>query len=147
MVALSAPALAEQKSLTYVVKMGPVISKSDSASPQPEHKVINTVRKGTTSSADSDWDGTSLVNYGTSDFSGGKGTVQGFAVRTHKNGDQTFYTYRGNVKVVGDGDPPPTSGEGTVQLIGGTGRYSNAKGSGTWVSEQNQSRIKLDVQY
>jgi len=34
-----------------------------------------------------------LNNYGRSDLIGGSGTVSGYAIRTHKNGDKTFYRY------------------------------------------------------
>jgi hypothetical protein len=100
-----------------------------------------------TSSSDGDWDATPVVNYGATDVTDGKGEVAGFAIRTHKNGDQTFYMYQGRLSVVGEGDPPPMAGEGTVEVVGGTGRFANAKGSGTWVSEKGQSVIKLNVEY
>jgi hypothetical protein len=119
----------------------------DRPSTEADHKVFSTDRRGTTRSADRDWDNATFVNYGTSDFSGGSGTVTGFTVRTHPNGDQTFYLYQGKLKVVGDGDPPPTTGEGTVEVIGGTGKYANARGAGTWSSEKGQSTIKLNLQY
>jgi hypothetical protein len=144
---LTAAAVAENKSITYVVNTGTTLSKVNRTSDQPDHKVVSTLRRGMTSSGDRDWDGAAFVNYGTSDFSGGTGTVSGFTFRTHRNGDQTYYLYQGRLKVVGEGDPPLTVGEGTVELVGGTGKFAKAKGSGTWASEKGQSTIKLDLEY
>jgi hypothetical protein len=147
-VMLNGSALAEQKSMTYTVKTGPVMSRTVThPGDQLGHSVIRTVRSDMTSSSDGEWDATQVVNYGATDMTAGKGTVAGFAIRTHKNGDQTFYMYQGTLRVVGEGDPPPMAGEGTVDVVGGTGKFANAKGSGTWVSEKGQSTIKLSVEY
>jgi hypothetical protein len=128
--------------------MGPVISRTVSnPGDRSDHEITRTVRRDTTTSSDADWDGVPVVVYGTYDVSGGNRTISGFALRTHKNGDQTFYTYQGKLSVVGEGNPPPMAGGGTVELVGGTGKFSKAKGSGTWASEKGESHIKLDVEY
>ena len=36
---------------------------------------------------------------------------------------------------------------GEVELIGGTGKFANARGSGTWTSARGESHIKMDIEY
>jgi hypothetical protein len=141
-------AAGEKKAVTYSTKFGPVLSRT-SASPgdRANHEIIQTVREDTTSSPDPDWDGAIVMNYGQSDLVAGSGMVSGYAIRTHKNGDQTFYHYQGQIQATGDGASRETTGQGTVDLIGGTGKFARAKGSGTWTSAKGGSAIKMEVEY
>jgi len=148
MVLVSVSAWAEKKSVTYTTKMGPVLSRTVSnPGARAGHELIQQVRHDMTSSSDPDWDGTALTNSSQSDLTAGSGTVAGYAVRTHKNGDQTFYKYQGKLAAVGEGTARQTTGEGTVDLIGGTGKFANARGTGTWSSAKGQSTIKIDLEY
>ena len=145
---VSVSAWAEKKSVTYTTKMGPMLSRTvTSPGSRAGHELIQQVRQDMTSSSDQDWDGTTLTNSSQSDLTAGTGTVAGYAVRTHKNGDQTFYKYQGKLVAVGEGTARQTTGEGTVELIGGTGKFSNARGTGTWSTAKGQSTIKLDLEY
>jgi hypothetical protein len=138
----------ERKDLTYSTKFGPVLSRT-SASPgdRPNHEITQTVREDMTTSSDPDWDGVPLLNYSQSDLVAGSGTVSGYAVRTHKNGDKTFYRFHGQLQATGDGASRETTGSGTVELTGGTGKFARAKGSGTWTSAKGGATIKLDIEY
>ena len=148
MALVSVSAWAEKKSITYIVKMGPVFSRTvTNPGAQAGHELTQLVRQDTTSSSDQDWDGTVITNSSQSDLTAGSGTVAGYAVRAHKNGDQTFYKYQGKLVAVGDGPSRQTTGEGTVELIGGTGKFANARGTGTWSSAKGQSTIKMDLEY
>jgi hypothetical protein len=138
----------ERKSLTYSTKFGPALSRT-SASPgdQPNHEIVLTIREDMTTSSDPDWDSVPLLNYSQSDLVAGSGTVSGYAVRTHKNGDKTFYRFHGQIQATGDGASRETTGNGTVELTGGTGKFARAKGSGTWTSAKGGATIKLDIEY
>jgi len=101
-----------------------------------------------TTSPDADWNEVPVINYGQSDLVAGSGTVSGYAVRTHKNGDKTYYKYQGKLTTVAEGGTTYTIGEGTVDLIGGTGKFANAKGSGTWkAGKGSAATIKMDLEY
>jgi hypothetical protein len=146
---LASPAFAEKKSLVYYNKMGPVLSRTV-ASPGdvPDHEVVQATRQDMTSSPDPDWNDVPVINYGHSDLIAGSGTVSGYAVRTHKNGDKTFYKYRGQIRAVTQGGVRETEGDGTVELIGGTGRFAKARGSGTWAAPRGgPATIRMEVDY
>jgi hypothetical protein len=101
-----------------------------------------------TTSPDPDWNEVPALNYGQSDLVAGSGTVSGYAIRTHKNGDKTFYRYQGKIRAVTEGSAKYTAGEGTVDLIGGTGKFANAKGTGTWKSDKGgPATVKMDLEY
>src|SRR5262245_41160235 len=90
--ALLAPtAFAEKKTLVYYNKTGPILSRT-TASPgdRPDHEIVQTTRQDMTTSPDPDWNDVPAINYGHADLIGGSGTVSGYAVRTHKNGDKTY---------------------------------------------------------
>ena len=141
-------AWAENRSITYTTTMGPVLSRTVTATgTMPGHELIQQVRQDTTSSADPDWNGTVLTNFSQSDLTGGGGLVSGYAIRTHKNGDQTFYRYRGKSISTGEGAARQVTGEGTLEVIGGTGKFAKAKGTGTWSSAKGQANIKLNIEY
>jgi hypothetical protein len=71
--------------------------------------------------------------YEQSDSVAGTGTHRGYFRRLHKNGDTTYGSYEGMHKttVKEDGSSEPTW-EGTYKLTGGTGKFKNAKGEGTY---------------
>ena len=145
----STTAAAEKKSIIYYNQTGPVLSRT-SASPGdvPGHEIIQATRQDMTTSPDPDWNEVPAINHGQSDLVGGSGTVSGYAVRTHKNGDKTFYKYQGKLTAVTEGSSTYTIGEGTVDLIGGTGKFANARGSGTWkAGKGGASTIRMDLEY
>jgi hypothetical protein len=143
---LSGNALARE--ITYATKMGPVLSRTVfTPGDKSGHELVQAVRTDMTSGADSDWNETSVTNYGQADLVDGSGTVSGYAVRTHKNGDKTYYRYEGKVRATGTGSTKETVGEGTVELIGGTGKFANARGNGTYSSGGGVSTIKLKYDY
>lgn len=148
--AIAAPTeAAEKKTVTYDSKMIALLSRT-SASPgdRPDHEIVQTTRQDVTTSQDPDWNDVPALNYGHSDLVAGSGTVTGYVVRTHRNGDKTFYRYQGKVKAVTGDGAKYTAGEGTVELIGGTGKFANAKGTGTWKSDKGgPSTVKLDLEY
>lgn len=151
-VLFSSPLVATEavaKDVTFTVKFGAILSRSISpVGDRAGHELIQTVREGTTQSADPDWSDVPVVNYGQFDLVVGSGTVSGYTIRTHKNGDQSFYRYQGRLKVATGGNLQDSTGEGTVELVGGTGKFANAKGSGTWSSAGGGvSTIRMKIDY
>ena len=59
------------------------------------------------------------------------GANRGVINYLHENGDQTFYTFEGGYKItkMEDGTIEVTY-QGDVQVVGGTGKFENIKGSG-----------------
>ena len=139
---------ADKQTLTYTAQMGPIISiKIETPGDQPDHQLVRTVRTDMTLSDNPDWNEVPVINYGQSDLVGGTGKVSGFALRTHRNGDQTYYRYQGTLMTGPGKGSADTTGEGTVELVGGTGKFKNAKGAGTWRSSEGISTITMEVQY
>lgn len=149
LVLLASPAAAEKKSLTYESHLGPVLSRTSAApGDRPDHEIVQTTRQDMTFSADPDWNEVPLINYSQSDLVAGSGTVAGYAIRTHRNGDKSFYSYQGKLRAVTEDGAKYTVGEGTVNLIGGTGKFANAKGTGTWKSAKGGvATIRMDIEY
>jgi hypothetical protein len=140
---------AAARDITFTVKFGATLSRSISPlGDRPGHELIQTVREGTTQSSDPEWSDVPVINYGQLDLVEGNGTVAGYTIRTHKNGDQSFYRYQGKLKAAAGGNMQASTGEGTVELVGGTGKFANVRGSGTWSSSVNGiSTIKMKVEY
>lgn len=71
------------------------------------------------------WDSFETVNFCTNEDGGGD--VEGEFTLTAANGDQIFGTYTTVVFVVGGS----IEASGTYEIVGGTGRFEDASGSGT----------------
>ncbi len=139
---------AETKSITYTTNEGPVVSRAVlSPGDRPGHDLVQVTRTNMTSSTDSDWNDAPVTTFGQSDVTNGTGTVSGYAVRTHKSGDKTYYRYRGTIKAVGEGSSRESVGEGTLELIGGTGKFANATGTGAFSARGGVVTVKLTVTY
>lgn len=143
---------AEKKKVTWTSKYGPVQQRI--AAPvggQAGHDLVQQVRQDMTASSDADFDGTTVVVTGQSDLVKGSGPIRGYATRTHKNGDQSFMKYEGTVKRSGDAINWQTLADGTVEFIGGTGKFANIKGSGTFTSKAGPdgggATVTVDVEY
>jgi hypothetical protein len=123
----------EKKKYGGTNKIGPPISKTVvSPGDDPKHELVMTIYRQTTTSSDPDWDGTEEMIYDQSDSVAGTGTHRGYFRRLHKNGDTTYGSFEGMHKAVKeDGSSEPTW-EGTYKLTGGTGKFNNIKGGGTY---------------
>jgi hypothetical protein len=101
----------------------------------PKHElVVLKIGRHTTTSPDPDWNGTEQIIYEQDDDVAGTGTHRAYYVRLHKNGDTEYGTYEGTHKTTNkeDGSWLETTWEGTWKAIGGTGKFKNIKGSGTY---------------
>ena len=109
-----------------------IVSLSPGDDPKHELVVLNTHRVTTTSS-DPDFNETEAMFYEQDDQVSGTGTHTGYYVRLHRNGDTEYGTYEGTHKttVKEDGSWEATW-EGTYKVTGGTVKFKNIKGSGTY---------------
>ena len=127
---------AEKKKITGTNKEGPPISRTVvSLGDDPKHELVALqIRRDTTTSPDPDINGTEVIAYDQSNSVAGTGTHRGYFVRHYKNGDIDYGTYEGTHKTTfkEDGSFLEATWEGTYKVIGGTGKFKNAKGSGTY---------------
>ena len=100
----------------------------------PKHElVVLAIYRATTTSSDPDIDGTEFIAYEQADEVAGTGTSRGYYTRLHKNGDIDYGTYEQTHKTTVKEDGSwETTWEGTYKVIGGTGKFKNDKGSGTF---------------
>ena len=129
---------AEKKKIMGTNKHGPFISSTVvplGPGDDPKHElIVLRIRRDTTTSSDPDWNDTEQIVYDQVDQVAGTGTHSGYYVRFHKNGDTEYGTYEGTHKttVKEDGSWEMSTWEGTYKIIGGTGKFKNIKGSGTY---------------
>jgi hypothetical protein len=140
---------AEKKKIVYTTKSAPAASRTViSPGDHPEHRLIQQEQTNMTTSDEPDWNAAPVTVYSNSDVTAGNGNTSGYATRLHKNGDQTFYKFQGTAKSSGAGQG---TGEGKVELIGGTGKFKNAKGTGTYSSKTSDgstvTTVTMEVEY
>jgi hypothetical protein len=129
---------AEKKKIMGTNKHGPDISSTVvplGPGVDPKHKlVVLKIRRDTTTSPDPEWNETEQIVYEQVDDVAGTGTARGYYVRLHKNGDIDYGPFEGTFKTTfkEDGSWETTTWEGTYKVTGGTGKFKNIKGSGTY---------------
>jgi hypothetical protein len=125
---------AEKKRIKGTDKGGPPISRTVvSPGDDPKHELAMTIHRDTTTSSDPDWDGTEVMVYDQSDSVAGTGTHRGYTRRLFKNGDTDYGSFEGTHKTtVKEDGSLETTWEGTWKATGGTGKFKNVKGGGTY---------------
>jgi hypothetical protein len=129
---------AEKKKIMGTHKSGPVISHTVvplGPGDDPKHElVVLDIHRDTTTSSDPDWNEAEHIVYEQHDQVAGTGTHWGYDTNLFKNGDIEYGTYEGTFKTTfkEDGSWKETTWEGTFKVIGGTGKFKNIKGSGTY---------------
>ena len=100
----------------------------------PKHELVLQIRRDTTTSSDPDWNETEQIVYGQGDEVAGTGTARGYFRRLHKNGDIDYGPFEGTHKTTlkEDGSFLEATWEGTYKKNGGTGKFKNIKGGGTY---------------
>ena len=123
-----------KKKLTGTNKPGPFISRTVvSPGDDPQHELVLMIRRNTTTSSDPDWNETEQIVYGQGDEVAGTGIARGYFRRLRKNGETDYGTYEGTVKTsVKEDGSWETTWEGTWKSSGGTGKFKNMKGGGTY---------------
>jgi len=129
---------AEKKKIMGTNKHGPWISRTfvpPSPGDDPKHELVALqVRRDTTTSPDPEWNDTQQIIYEQSDSMAGTGSHKGYYVRLHKNGDIDYGPFEGTHKTTfkEDGSFLEATWEGTYKITGGTGKFKNATGGGTY---------------
>jgi hypothetical protein len=116
---------------------GPPISRtvvSLGPGDDPKHELVALeIRRETTTSPDPDHNETEQIVYDQSDQVEGTGTHRGYYRRLFKDGDTNYGptegTHKTSVKEDGSWE---TTWEGTWKAAGGTGKFKNIKGGGTY---------------
>jgi len=124
-----------KKKITGTNKLVLPISRSVvSLGDDPKHElVVLEISRDTTTSSDPDWNETEQIVYSQSDDVAGTGTNRGYYRRLHKNGETDYGPYEGTHKttIKEDGSWEMTW-EGTWRTNGGTGKFKDFKGGGTY---------------
>jgi hypothetical protein len=125
---------AEKKKVMGTNKIGPPISRTVvSPGDDPKHELVLYIRRDTTTSSDPDWNETEVMIYEQDDHVAGTGTHRGYFRRLHKNGETTYGSFEGTHKTtVKEDGSLETTWEGTWKVTGGTGKFKNIKGGGTY---------------
>ena len=128
----------EKKTITLTFPTGKVTQRlALPVADQPGHEIFVATREdlaGATSS-DPEWEGATGVTNTQGDLIKGSGPISGYVIRTLKSGDKIYVKYQGTVKRSGEDDNWKSSAQVSTEITGGTGKYANAKGSGTATSE------------
>jgi hypothetical protein len=132
----------EKKTVTLTYPTGKVTQRlALPVSDQPGHEIYVQTREDlAATSNDPDFEGSTVVTTSHADVVKGSGTVSGYTVRTLKSGDKIYVKYQGaTIKRSGEGDNWKVTAQVPFEVTGGTGKYANAKGTGTGVSEVGPS--------
>src|SRR5215831_14708739 len=124
---------AEKKKITGVNNFGPHVAQTTSLPGDvPNHEIGQSIRLDTVSSPDPDFDGSRYVNYEQVDQVAGTGSHRGYGRQITRSGDEIYQKWEGSHKtIVRDGAWESTF-QGTFQYVGGTGKFKNIRGSGTY---------------
>jgi len=131
---LALPAVAdaaEKKKITYGKTSRTTISEIKSG-PGSGREFVQGVYSDTLKSSDPEWNGIEERVFDQSEQVEGTGTHRGTAVDIFRNGDVLYQNYSGSHKTTVRGDSWETTYQGTAEIVGGTGKYKNAKGKLTY---------------
>jgi hypothetical protein len=127
--------MSAKKKITGTNKEGsPICRTVVSPGDDPAHElVVLLIRRDTTTSPDPDWNETEQFVYQQGDEVAGTGTHRAYFRRLHKNGETDYGPYEGTHKTTVKEDGSwETTWEGTWKSSGGTGKFKNIKGGGTY---------------
>ena len=77
---------------------------------------------------DPNWSDVQIVYWGTAELAAGNGPQRGHWVNEHADGDKDWGTFEGRITTVNG----QTTMEGNWQYTGGTGKFANIRGGGTY---------------
>ena len=119
----------------------------------PKHElVVLEIGRQTTTSSDPDWNETEQFDYTQADQVAGTGTHRGYFRRLYKNGETSYGSYEGMHKTtVKDDGSWEATWEGTWKFNGGTGKFKNIKGGGTYrgkaTAQESSTEFEGEVEY
>ncbi|MFO1352808.1 MAG: hypothetical protein U1F68_19875 [Gammaproteobacteria bacterium] len=135
-------ASAEKKKFIYTKIARQTIAETK-IYPGNDREMIEGVYADTLKSSESEWDGIEERVYGHEVIlTNGTGKHYGTAVDIFRDGDKLFQNYSGGHKTTGQGDAQETIYEGSAEIVGGTGKYKNAKGTLTYRTKVSKQGIE-----
>ena len=96
------------------------------------HQLGLAVTYGPQTTADANWKGAMLTQWGTSDTVDGHGKIHGHFRNVHPNGDTDYGTSECTVTKSGT----EAHMKGTWRFVGGTGRFAKISGHGVFTGKQ-----------
>ena len=125
---------AEKKELSYVKTYSKSISKSSFAIDDvPNHEVMQEILLQQSKFSSADFKPIEEWIHIQTDQTDGTGSHKGYYILIHQGGEQTYGTFEGRHKTVAKDDGSwASTWEGTYRYVGGTGKYKNIKGAGTY---------------
>ena len=109
------------------------IAKTTYSGPTAKTKVEVTVNRVSTTSDHPDWHDSQSTHHTLTIKAEGLTRQSGYGIRTHANGDISFYAYEGSIDTRVNADKSWESNwSGTWTSLGGTGKFANMKSSGTY---------------
>jgi hypothetical protein len=136
-VSFSFSAQAEKKKIEGAYRHLRMISQSTPLLGDPKGKFLGhlTILRMMTSS-NPDFNEVPVLVYEQYEEGQGKGIHRGYMVIFHKNGDESYQTIEGTHQgPATEGEIWEGTSEGRYTYIGGTGKFKNIKGGGTYKSE------------
>jgi hypothetical protein len=140
---------AEKKKISGTGKILQVISKTTLyLGDVPHHELSQEVRKQiyTPTEKPPDWDvAEEVVAYEQSDSVAGSGSHRWYGINRLKSGDERYEKGEGtHTTTVKAGGAWETTFEGKFEWIGGTGKYKNIKGGGTYKGKATAEATSFD---
>lgn len=125
---------AEKKKFTFQTEVKANQSKySVYLGDKKKHELTQDVSFRTATSTNPDFNNVDVTNYGQSDSVAGTGSHRGYSFFNHKTGDKVYTKWEGTHKTTIKEDKSwETNVEGKIEFIGGTGKFENIKGGGTY---------------
>jgi len=145
----------DSKALKHVVVRTTLIGKDTSrttatVSDVPNHEMSQRYYSYTVRSDDKDFDDMRTENFAHTDTTDGKGTHTGYGVWKNKQGDSINVQFSGEHHPE-SGHPGNAEFSGKVTVRGGTGKFANISGEGTYkgqITPSGQtSEASLDTRY
>jgi hypothetical protein len=124
----------EKKKISGTKTTKRLVSRTNSfPADDPKHVLSQTVREDSISSSDPDWSDMEAVVYEQSDYIAGTGSHKGYLIVRHKGGEESYLKYQGSDKFSAqDNGSWEVSSDGEIQIVGGTGKFKDLRGSGTY---------------
>jgi hypothetical protein len=103
----------------------------------PGHEIQQAVLVLANSANDPDWTDMQATHFLQFDQTNGSGSHRGYGENLHQGGDKNYFRFEGTHKTLAKGNGSwETTTEGIYTLHGGTGKFKNMKGKGTYKCKQ-----------
>ena len=111
----------------------------------PKHELIQITSIETITSTETNFNDIEVQQYYQNDLVAGSGTSSGYRILLHKNGDESYNKFKGTQKlIIKEGGEWEVAFEGTWRFTGGTGKFINIKGGGTYQGKVTKKGYAYD---